>query len=111
MIDGQHVEELLSDPVVPGLGGRGVTEVYRVGGFIWEPVRLFSLVSDLQSPSLSEQVADRPSSSSISKPTDSPSSSASHVVCADGAIHRIPAGGRAIVRVSAPEDGEVRVWQ
>ncbi|KAL7411447.1 hypothetical protein BDY24DRAFT_131018 [Mrakia frigida] len=81
--DGKHVEELIEDAVVEGEGGEGVTEVYRVGGWVWEP---------------------QPSSSNEQTP--------SHVICADGAIHRVPVGGKAVVEVlGTGSGGDVKVWR
>lgn len=60
-------------------------------------------------PSLSSPFCVRPLSQALDGVT-----TPSHIICADGAIHTIPAGGKAVVRVldeGSEGGGRVRVWR
>lgn len=86
---GKHVDLVLSDPDATDDGGPGVMEVYRTPSFTFTP---------------SSAVEATPSD------TDDNLAGLNELVCADGAVYRIPAGGSVEVKFLDQEQAEVFVW-
>jgi len=104
-------------------------EVYRVGGWIWEPVRLptslppllflllprcIAIILSLVEFFLSESNELTFVLFLLVQLSTDGKTSPSHVICADGAIHRLPVGGTARVEVlnsGVTGEGGVRVWR
>lgn len=108
--DGEHIRTLLDDPVDPSVGGVGEVEVYRCSGWEWRPSNTPSLVRlSLVLCRSVRRLTLRASFCQTGEKGDR-GDDLSQLVCADGAIHRIPEGGCALCLVRDVDDGGVWVW-